>query len=225
MHQDPEFAGTRVRRRARSSATTIEATGACSAIGSTPAATLRRPERMQLGDAVVVGLARGGVTVAAEVARRLSLPLDALAVSQDRLPVSARVRDRGGRAGRRRRLPRAPPKGLAEADLRRVIELAQEKADSARSSPPRAPSTARAPRQDGGARRRRARDRRHDGGRGAGLGVAGPHASSSRFPSARPRAPERSAVRRTRWCAPTRSGASVQSASGTTSSHRSRTPR
>lgn len=36
--------------------------------------------RPQLGDAVVVGLARGGVLVAAEVARRLSLPLDAVAV-------------------------------------------------------------------------------------------------------------------------------------------------
>jgi putative phosphoribosyl transferase len=33
-----------------------------------------------LGDAVVVGLARGGVAVAAEVAHRLALPLDALAV-------------------------------------------------------------------------------------------------------------------------------------------------
>ena len=33
-----------------------------------------------LGDAVVVGLARGGVVVAAEVARLLSLPLDVLAV-------------------------------------------------------------------------------------------------------------------------------------------------
>ena len=37
-------------------------------------------ESVELGDAVVVGLARGGVAVAAEVARRLSLPLDALAV-------------------------------------------------------------------------------------------------------------------------------------------------
>lgn len=35
---------------------------------------------VELDDAVVVGLARGGVAVAAEVARALSLPLDALAV-------------------------------------------------------------------------------------------------------------------------------------------------
>jgi len=37
-------------------------------------------ERTALGDAVAVGLARGGVPVAAEVAVRLDLPLDALAV-------------------------------------------------------------------------------------------------------------------------------------------------
>lgn len=37
-------------------------------------------EGRRLGDAVVVGLARGGVPVAAEVARRLARPLDALAV-------------------------------------------------------------------------------------------------------------------------------------------------
>ena len=37
-------------------------------------------EHEQLGAAVVVGLARGGVPLAAEIARRLSLPLDALAV-------------------------------------------------------------------------------------------------------------------------------------------------
>lgn len=37
-------------------------------------------EGRRLEGAVVVGLARGGVPVAAEVARRLSLPLDALAV-------------------------------------------------------------------------------------------------------------------------------------------------
>jgi len=36
--------------------------------------------QVELDDAVVVGLARGGVAVAAEVARALSLPLDALAV-------------------------------------------------------------------------------------------------------------------------------------------------
>jgi putative phosphoribosyl transferase len=39
-------------------------------------------DRRTLGDAVVVGLARGGLPVAAEVARRFSLPLDALAVGK-----------------------------------------------------------------------------------------------------------------------------------------------
>jgi predicted phosphoribosyltransferase len=37
-------------------------------------------DREQIGEAVVVGLARGGVTVADEVARALELPLDVLAV-------------------------------------------------------------------------------------------------------------------------------------------------
>lgn len=86
-------------------------------------------ERMQLGDAVVVGLARGGVTVAAEVARRLSLPLDALAVRKIGYPfqpeygIGAVTPGAGGVYLR-------TDEGLAEADLRRVIELAQEKADA-----------------------------------------------------------------------------------------------
>jgi len=44
-----------------------------------------RAER--LGEGVVVGLARGGVVVAAEVARELGLPLDALAVRKVRHPL------------------------------------------------------------------------------------------------------------------------------------------
>lgn len=40
----------------------------------------RHLEEERAGDAVVVGLARGGVVVAAEVARSLGLPLDAVAV-------------------------------------------------------------------------------------------------------------------------------------------------
>ena len=86
-------------------------------------------ERMQLGDAVVVGLARGGVTVAAEVARRLSLPLDALAVRKIGYPfqpeygIGAVTPGAGGVYLR-------TDEGLDEADLRRVIEQAQEKADA-----------------------------------------------------------------------------------------------
>jgi putative phosphoribosyl transferase len=41
----------------------------------------------ELSDGVVVGLARGGVVVAAEVVRRLGLPLDALAVRKVRHPL------------------------------------------------------------------------------------------------------------------------------------------
>ncbi len=111
-------------------ATTIEAMGALFRdrldAGRDLAAAL---ERMQLGDAVVVGLARGGVTVAAEVARRLSLPLDALAVRKIGYPfqpeygIGAVTPGAGGVYLR-------TAEGLAEADLRRVIELAQEKADA-----------------------------------------------------------------------------------------------
>jgi len=86
-------------------------------------------ERTQLGDAVVVGLARGGVTVAAEVARRLALPLDALAVRKVGYPyqpeygIGAVTPGAGGVYLR-------TDEGLAEADLRRVIERAQEQADA-----------------------------------------------------------------------------------------------
>ena len=46
-----------------------------------------RDEHLEGG--VVVGLARGGVVVAAEVARRLGLPLDALAVRKVAASVAA----------------------------------------------------------------------------------------------------------------------------------------
>jgi predicted phosphoribosyltransferase len=111
-------------------ATTIEVMGALFRdrldAGRDLAAAL---ERVQLGDAVVVGLARGGVTVAAEVARRLLLPLDALAVRKIGYPfqpeygIGAVTPGAGGVYLR-------TAEGLAEADLRRVIELAQEKADA-----------------------------------------------------------------------------------------------
>jgi putative phosphoribosyl transferase len=50
-------------------------------------ALARRLQAQRIGDAVVVGLARGGVIVAAEVARALGLPLDALAVRKVRHPL------------------------------------------------------------------------------------------------------------------------------------------
>ena len=86
-------------------------------------------ERTQLGDAVVVGLARGGVPVAAEVARCLSLPLDALAVRKIGYPwqpeygIGAVTPGRGGVYIR-------SPEGLGEPELRRVIEQALAKADA-----------------------------------------------------------------------------------------------
>ena len=85
--------------------------------------------RAELGDAVVVGLARGGVTVAAEVARRLSLPLDALAVRKIGYPyqpeygIGAVTPGAGGVYVR-------SAEGLDDLALRRVIDQAQEKADA-----------------------------------------------------------------------------------------------
>jgi putative phosphoribosyl transferase len=85
-------------------------------------------EDRQLGDAVVVGLARGGVPVAAEVARRLSLPLDALAVrkvghpGQPEYGLGAVTPGRGGVYVRSH-------DGLGESELHRVIERAMAKAD------------------------------------------------------------------------------------------------
>lgn len=86
-------------------------------------------DRAGVGDAIVVGLARGGVTVAAEVARRLSLPLDALAVRKIGYPfqpeygIGAVTPGAGGVYVR-------TDEGLAEADLDRAVDKAQAKADA-----------------------------------------------------------------------------------------------
>lgn len=86
-------------------------------------------ERMDLGDAIVVGLARGGVTVAAEVARRLSLPLDALAVRKIGYPfqpeygIGAVTPGAGGVYLR-------SAEGLSERDLDSATGEAQAKADA-----------------------------------------------------------------------------------------------
>ena len=85
-------------------------------------------EDRRLGAAVVVGLARGGVPVAAEVARRLSLPLDALAVrkvghpGQPEYGLGAVTPGTGGVYIRSHG-------GLGEAELRRAIDQAVAKAD------------------------------------------------------------------------------------------------
>lgn len=86
-------------------------------------------ERWQLGDAVVIGLARGGVPVAAEVARRLSLPLDALAVRKIGHPWQPEYGIGAVTPGRDGVYVRARD-GLGEVDLRRAIEQARAKADA-----------------------------------------------------------------------------------------------
>jgi putative phosphoribosyl transferase len=81
------------------------------------------------GDAVVIGLARGGVTVAAEVARRLGLPLDALAVRKIGYPpqpeygIGAATPGAGGVYLR-------TDEGLPEAELRAAVEYARTEADA-----------------------------------------------------------------------------------------------
>ncbi len=86
-------------------------------------------ERSELGDAVVVGLARGGVAVAAEVARRLSLPLEALAVRKIGYPrqpeygIGAVTPGRGGTYVR-------TPEDLDEHELSDVIARATAQADA-----------------------------------------------------------------------------------------------
>jgi predicted phosphoribosyltransferase len=83
----------------------------------------------ELGEAVVVGLARGGVLVAAEVARRLALALDALAVRKIGYPwqpeygLGAVTPGRGGVYVRTR-------EDLSEPELQRAIDQAVSKAEA-----------------------------------------------------------------------------------------------
>ena len=80
----------------------------------------------ELGDAVVVGLARGGVVVAGEVAAALALPLDVLAVRKVRHPwqpeyAIGAVTPQDGVYIRAR-------DGLTEAQVQAAVELAEKQA-------------------------------------------------------------------------------------------------
>lgn len=86
-------------------------------------------DRADLGDAVVVGLARGGVTVAAEVARALSLPLDALAVRKIGHPFQPEYAIGAVMPGAAGVYLRSDVEALGH-DLERVIERAQGEADA-----------------------------------------------------------------------------------------------
>ena len=82
-----------------------------------------------LGDAVVVGLARGGVVVAAEVARGLGIPLDALAVRKIGYPrqpeygIGAVTPGGGGVYIRTR-------EDLGPAELDNAVEVARSQAEA-----------------------------------------------------------------------------------------------
>ncbi len=86
-------------------------------------------EQSQLGSAVVVGLARGGVAVAAEVARCLSLPLEVLAVRKIGYPrqpeygIGAVTPGRGGTYVR-------TPEDLNEHELGMAVEKAKAEVDA-----------------------------------------------------------------------------------------------
>ena len=85
-------------------------------------------EDAEPGDAVVVGLARGGVPVAAEVARRLSLPLDALAVRKIGHPWQPEYALGAAAPGGNGVFLRSRD-GLDETELRHAIDQAKSKAD------------------------------------------------------------------------------------------------
>ena len=78
---------------------------------------------------VVVGLARGGVPVAAEVARRLSLPLDALAVRKVGHPRQPEY-GLGGVTPSRDGVYIRSNDGLTDDQLHRAIEAALAKAEA-----------------------------------------------------------------------------------------------
>jgi putative phosphoribosyl transferase len=86
-------------------------------------------ERVDLGDAVVVGLARGGVVVAADVARRLDLPLDAVAVRKIGHPYQPEYALGAVAPGAGGVYLRAD-EALGDAAFRRAIGQAQAQADA-----------------------------------------------------------------------------------------------
>ncbi len=86
-------------------------------------------ERTDLADAVVVGLARGGVMVAAEVARRLSLPLDAVAVRKIGYPLKPEYAIGAVTPGAGGVYLRSD-EGLGDSELRHLIEQAHAQADA-----------------------------------------------------------------------------------------------
>ncbi len=83
--------------------------------------------RERLDDAVVVGLARGGVVVAAEVAQCLGLPLDALAVRKIGHPLQPEYAIGAVTPGDTEAYLRSDEE-VGEAELQRAIEHARSEA-------------------------------------------------------------------------------------------------
>lgn len=85
-------------------------------------------ELPRTSDAVVLGLARGGVVVAAEVAAALGLPLDALAVRKVRHPL--RPEYALGAVAPREGVYLRGRNGLSDDDLARAVALAGAEAEA-----------------------------------------------------------------------------------------------
>ena len=180
--------------------------------------------RLEHGDAVVVGLARGGVTLAAEVAQHLSLPLDALAVRKIGYPWQPEYGIGAVTPGDDGIYLRSA-EGLDEVDLRRVVQKAKSEAEALdrlldeRNAPLAVLGKTVLLVDDGlatGATMTAAvRWAREQGA--ARVVVAVPVGAA--------RTAQRSVGKRTASSASTSNGSSARSGSGTTSSRRSRTTR
>ena len=183
--------------------------------------------RVPAGPVVVLGLARGGVPVAAEVAARLGAPLDVLTVRKIGTPghveLAIGAMASGGLVVRNDGL--IARLGLYGRRRRRRVAVARESSTSATPAA-RRPATAGADRGHGRARRRRPGHRRDDARRRRrGAHRRRRRTSSSPCPSARRTRSPSWRRRPTTSCARGNRPTSWPSASGTASSARRPMPR
>ena len=153
---------------------------------------------------LVLGLARGGVPVAWEIASALRCGAGRVPGPQARRAALVRARD--GRAGQRRRRRDERQRGVQPAHHRRAGARGDRQRDgrarAARAGISRRPASRRPERQDRDPGRRRHRHRRQHAGRRAGrYGPAGRSRSWSRSRWGRSRSARSSRRWPTTWCA------------------------